>query len=303
MNGPVSCVNLQCDRHNLGVTMTGPLRRVFLRRPGGFERWREYGWRAAPDPVRIVAEHEALCEVLTRGGAEVIVGEAIDNPDAVYVHDPAAVVDGRAILLRPGKPERRAEVEVLASDLQRLGITVAATLAGDQLAEGGDMLFLDDRTLVVGRGYRTNDVGIAALRRALPEYEIVPVDLPHYHGRAEVMHLLSLVSPLADDLAVVYLPLMPVRLVELLQERGVAFVEVPDEEFETMGCNVLALAPRIALALDGNRETRRRLEAAGVEVHIYRGDELSRKGNGGPTCLTRPLVREQCDSRRMGERA
>jgi N-dimethylarginine dimethylaminohydrolase len=105
------------------------------------------------------------------------------------------------------------------------------------------------------------------------------------------MHMLSLISPLANDLALVYLPLMPVRLVELLEQRGVGFVEVPDEEFESMACNVLALAPRVALALEGNPETRRRLEAAGVDVRVYPGEELSRKGDGGPTCLTRPLVR------------
>lgn len=271
--------------------MTTPLRRVFVRRPGGFDRWREFGWRDAPDPVRIVEEHDALCALLTDAGAEVVVGEALESPDAVYVHDPAAVVDGRAVLLRPGKEARRAEVEPLGADLQAAGLRIAARLEPPALAEGGDMLFLGERTLVVGRGYRTNDAGIDALRRALPEHDVVAVDLPHYHGRAEVMHLLSLVSPLDDDLAAVYLPLMPVRLVDLLEERGVAFVEVPDDEFETMACNVLALGPRRALALDGNPETRRRLEAAGVEVLVYSGEELSRKGDGGPTCLTRPLER------------
>lgn len=271
--------------------MTGPLRRVFVRRPGGFERWREFGWRAAPDPVRIVEEHEALCALLEREGAEVVVGEALDTPDAVYVHDPATVVDGRAILLLPGKEGRRSEVDPLGSDLEGAGLRIAARLEPPAFVEGGDMLFLRDRTLVVGRGYRTNDAGIEALRRALPEHEIVSVDLPHHHGRDEVMHLLSLISPLADDLAVVYPPLMPVRLVELLEARGVAFVEVPGDEFETMACNVLALGPRRALALDGNPKTRRRLEAAGVEVLVYSGDELSRKGDGGPTCLTRPLLR------------
>ena len=120
---------------------------------------------------------------------------------------------------------------------------------------------------------------------------MLTVDLPHHRGRGEVLHLLSLISPLDDDLALVYLPLLPVRLVQLLEERGVRMVEVPDEEFESMGCNVLALAPRVGLALDGNPETRRRLEAAGVEVRVYAGEELSRKGDGGPTCLTRPLAR------------
>ena len=273
------------------MSMTAPLRRVFLRRPGGHARWREFGWRSAPDPVRIVEEHEALCALLEDAGVEVVLGDALDTPDAVYVHDPATVVDGRAVLLRPGKEGRRAEVDPIGSDLEAAGLRVAARLEPPAMAEGGDMLFLDERTLVVGRGYRTNDEGVEALRRALPDHDVVAVDLPHYHGRDEVMHMLSLVSPLADDLAVVYLPLMPVRLVELLEERGIAFVEVPDEEFESMGCNVLALGPRRALAIDGNPQTRRRLEAAGVEVLVYTGDELSRKGDGGPTCLTRPLLR------------
>jgi N-dimethylarginine dimethylaminohydrolase len=158
-------------------------------------------------------------------------------------------------------------------------------------AEGGDTLWLDDRTLLVGRGYRTNDAGVSALRQALPDADVIAFDLPYWHGRGEVMHLLSLLSPLDDDLVVAYPPLMPVRLVELLEERGITIVEVPDDEFETMGPNVLALAPRVALALDGNPVTRRRMEEAGVSVRVYRGEELSLKGDGGPTCLTRPLAR------------
>jgi N-dimethylarginine dimethylaminohydrolase len=159
------------------------------------------------------------------------------------------------------------------------------------ITEGGDMLWLDGRTLVVGRGYRTNDAGVEWLRAALPGVDVLAVDLPHWRGRGDVMHMLSLISPLAGDLAVVYPPLLPVRLIELLEERGVELVAVPDEEFETMGCNVLALAPRVALVLEGNPATRRRLERAGVEVLAYSGEELSRKGDGGPTCLTRPLLR------------
>jgi dimethylargininase len=274
------------------VTMTAPLRRVLVRRPGGLDRWREYGWRGAPDAVGIAEEHEVFCAVLEQAGAEVVVAEPLDgNPDAVYVHDPAAVADGRAILLRPGKEGRRGEVEPLAAELDAAGVPVATRLEPPACAEGGDMLWLDDRTLVLGRGYRTNAAGIAALEAALPRVEVHAFDLPHWHGRGEVLHLLSLISPLDRDLALVYRPLMPVALVELLEARGVELVEVAHEEFETMGCNVLALAPRVALALEGNQETRRRLEAAGVEVLTYRGEELSRKGDGGPTCLTRPLLR------------
>jgi N-dimethylarginine dimethylaminohydrolase len=146
---------------------------------------------------------------------------------------------------------------------------------------------------LVGRGYRTNDAGIEQLRALLMPRGVVVVafDLPHLHGPRECLHLMSFVSPLDRDLAVVYLPLMPVRLVELLQARGIGFVDVPEEEFDSMGPNVLALGPRKALALDGNPETRRRMEAAGVEVLVYEGSDISRKGDGGPTCLTKPLVR------------
>ena len=274
------------------MTMTAPLRRVLVRRPGGVGRWREFGWRSEPDPARIVDEHESFVAALEAAGVEVVVGAPLDSAlDAIYVHDPAALTEAGAILLRPGKELRQVEVEAIEGDFAAAGIGVIARLEAPATAEGGDMLWLDDRTLVVGRGYRTNDAGVDALRHALPDVEVIAVDLPHYHGRDEVMHMLSLISPLADDLAVVYLPLMPVRLVELLEERGVGFVEVPDDEFESMACNVLALGPRRALTLNGNPETRRRLEAAGVEVTVYSGEELSRKGDGGPTCLTRPLVR------------
>ena len=167
---------------------------------------------------------------------------------------------------------------------------ITGRLEGSQLAEGGDLCRLDEQTLLAGRGYRTSDEGIDALRSLLPGVEVHAFDLPHWHGRGEVMHLLSLLSPLAPDLVVAYPPLLPARLAQLLEEREIEIVPVPDEEFETMGPNVLALAPRVALAVDGNPETRRRLERAGVEVELYEGTELS-KGDGGPTCLTNPLLR------------
>jgi N-dimethylarginine dimethylaminohydrolase len=154
------------------------------------------------------------------------------------------------------------------------------------------MFWLDPSTLLVGLGYRTNRAAVDSLASILgADIEVVAVDLPHYHGPGECLHLMSFISPLAPDLAVAYLPMMPVRLVQLLGDRGVTLVEVPDDEFDTMGPNVLALAPRVALALEGNAITRRRMEAAGVEVRTYAGAEISRKGDGGPTCLTKPLVR------------
>ena len=276
-------------------SQTATLRRVLVRAPRAEDcaRWREFGWRAAPDPVAIATEHEAFVGELADFGAEVVYAE---EPlpgalDAIYTYDPALVADRGAILLRPGKELRLREPAALRRDLERAGVPVAANLESPALAEGGDTMWLDERTLVVGLGYRTNEAGSEALRRALTEVDVITVDLPHYRGPGEVLHLLSFVSPLDLNLALVFPALAPVRLLQLLADRGVELVEVPMEEYDTLGCNVLALGPRVALALDGNPQTRRRLEAAGVDVRVYRGDELSLKGDGGPTCLTRPLLR------------
>ena len=195
------------------------------------------------------------------------------------------------MLLRPGKEGRRGEPSAIAESLADAGVPIAAELAEPVIAEGGDTVWLDEKTLLVGIGYRTNPAAVPALADAFPGVDVIAFDLPHWNGRGEVMHLMSFISPLDRDLALVYPRLAPVRLLELLAERGIEIVEVPDEEFETQGPNVLALGPRHALALDGNPETRRRMERAGVDVVVYRGDEISRKGDGGPTCLTRPLLR------------
>ena len=270
------------------------LQRVLVRRPLPEDAiaWREYGWRAAPDIPAAQREHEALCVLLEDGGAEVIVSEHDPgNPDAIYTHDPALVGDEGVVLLRVGKEGRRAEADGIAVALEQAGVPVAGRLDGSATAEGGDAVWLDRRTLLVGQGYRTNGAGIDALRDAFPDADVVAFDLPHWNGAGEVLHLMSVLSPLDGDLALVYPRLAPVRLLELLAERGVRTVEVPDEEFESMGPNVLALGPRRALALEGNDETRRRLERAGVDVLTYAGDEISRKGDGGPTCLTRPVLR------------
>lgn len=273
--------------------MTAPLRRVLVRSPRAEDLrfWREYGWRAEPDTVAIAREHDALGELLAGAGAEVVLAETPDpgNPDAIYVYDPVLITEAGAILLRPRKEGRHGEPDVVGADLERVGVPIAGRLGKPALAEGGDLLRLDERTLLAGQGYRTSSNCVRALERHTG-LETLGFDLPHWHGADEVMHLLSLLSPLDADLVVAYPPLLPVRLVQLLAERSVEIVPVADDEFETLGTNVLALAPRVALVVDGNRETRRRLERAGVEVLVYEGTELS-KGDGGPTCLTCPLLR------------
>jgi len=276
------------------ASMTETLKRVLVRPPlpEDAARWREYGWRAAPDYPAAAAEHEALRGLLEEAGAEVVVSRHDPgNPDAIYVYDPVLVGADGAVLLRPGKEGRRSEPAAMVATLEAAGVPVTGELQAPSLAEGGDTAWLDEQTLLVGIGYRTNEAAVHALEVVFPGVKVIPFDLPHWNGVGEVMHLMSFISPLDSDLAVVYPRIAPVRLLRLLADRNVAVVEVPDEEFESQGSNVLALGPRRALALDGNPETRRRMERAGVEVTIYRGDEISKKGDGGPTCLTRPLLR------------
>jgi N-dimethylarginine dimethylaminohydrolase len=275
----------------------GRLRRVYVRAPEAeaLPAWRDYGWHREPDPAEAAAEHLAFRGALEDAGAEVVTGSAPSgaDPDAIYVYDPVLMTDRGAILLRPGKPGRRGEPALARADLEAAGIPVRAALEEPALAEGGDLLWLDDRTLLAGVGFRTNEAGIAALRALLAGdgVEVLAFDLPHLAGPAACTHLLSFLSPLDADLAVAFLPQLPVRLVQLLGDRGVRIVEVPEEELDTMGPNVLALAPRVALALEGNTVTRARMEAAGVHVRTYAGRWISHAGDGGPTCLTRPLER------------
>jgi dimethylargininase len=274
--------------------MVGTLERVLVRPPlpDDVPAWRAAGWRAEPDPVTARREHEAFCLLLEEAGAEVVVSRHdAGNPDALYPYDPVLVGSDGAVLLRPGKIGRRGEPDALAPKLEAAGVPVAATLLEPALAEGGDTLWLDDETLLVGIGYRTNEEALDELRRAFPNVEVIAFDLPHWNGDGEVLHLLSFISPLDRDLALVYPRLAPVRLLRLLAERAIRVVEVPEDEFASQGPNVLALGPRRALALDGNPQTRRRMEQAGVDVSVYRGAEISIKGDGGPTCLTRPLLR------------
>jgi dimethylargininase len=276
------------------TSMTGTLERVLVRPPlrEDVAGWRAAGWRAEPDAAAAAREHEAFCLLLEEAGAEVLVSRHDSgNPDALYPYDPVLVGAEGAVLLRPGKIGRRGEPRALVPSLEAAGVPIAVVVEEPAEAEGGDTLWLDERTLLVGIGYRTNEPALRSLEVAFPSVDVVAFDLPHWNGAGEVLHLLSFISPLDRDLALVYPRLAPVRLLRLLAERGIRVVEVPDDEFESQGPNVLALGPRRALALEGNPETRRRMEQAGADVLVYRGDEISRKGDGGPTCLTRPLLR------------
>jgi dimethylargininase len=274
-------------------SMCAPLRRALLRRPSVTGDFAAAAWRA-PDPRLLAHQHAAFGQLLTDLGCEVEVAPAAEGlVDATYVRDPGLVTGAGAVLFQMAKPTRRAEPELLGAALTAAGVPVAARLTGAARADGGDFIWLDERTMLAGRSYRTNAEGLRQLAQILAaeDASLQSVDLPHDRGPGHVLHLMSLISPVADDLAVVYPPLAPVALMESLAERGIRVVPVADEEYQTMGCNVLAVEPRRVLMLNGNPRTRAALESAGCEVHGYDGSEISVKGDGGPTCLTAPIWR------------
>jgi N-dimethylarginine dimethylaminohydrolase len=278
--------------------MVEPLKRVLVRRPDeAFGNADPAIWHYVSRPYleKAQAEHDALVATLQESGCDVLYHQAAlpKHADAIFTHDPVIVTDEGSIVLRMGKEQRRGEEAAIATTLEELGVPTLATLEGEAMAEGGDLLWLDHDTLAVGRGYRTNAEGLRQLTAALRPLgvETVEVQLPYGDGPDSCLHLMSLISMLDHDLAVVYLPLLPVPFVELLSDRGIEMVEVPDEEYPTMGPNVLALAPRRCLMIEDNPVTKGRLESAGCEVLTYCGDELSLKDEGGATCLTRPILR------------
>ncbi|MBD3870384.1 MAG: amidinotransferase [Acidobacteria bacterium] len=279
-------------------SMVEPLKKVLVRRPDeafGSADPKHWHYISQPELEGAQAEHDALVAILREAGCEVLYHEVElpEHADAIFTHDPVIVTDEGSIILRMGKEQRRGEEAAIGKTLEDLSVPTLATLEGEATAEGGDLLWLDHDTLAVGRGYRTNAEGLRQLTAALRPLgvETVEVQLPHGDGPVSCLHLMSIISMLDHDLAVVHIPLLPVPFVEMLSDRGIELVEVPDEEYPTMGPNVLALAPRRCLMIEGNPVTRERLETAGCEVLTYRGEELSLKAEGGATCLTRPILR------------
>ncbi|MBA3451439.1 MAG: arginine deiminase, partial [Chloroflexia bacterium] len=280
-----------------GQSMVGPLRRVLVRKPAPpltDQNLTEFGYPHPVDHSRAEREHAAFRVALVVAGVEVMTAGS-DDPgllDAIFAYDPSLITDAGAVLLRPGKDVRLPEVALAERAYIDLDIPVIGRIEPPGTIEGGDTLWLDEHTLAVGRGYRSNDEGIRQLREILAQsgIDVLTVDLPHWRGRGECLHLMSFISPVADRLAVVYLPLMSVPFVAELHRRGWSFIEVPDEEFTTHGCNVLALSPKHVLVCEGSPTTRSRLEAAGCAVSAYTGDEISHNRAGGPTCLTRPIL-------------
>lgn len=280
---------------------TGRLEWVAVRRPPASlatadpELWH---FTHPIDLDRSRAEHAEFVRRLGASGAQVSVieADADELPDSVFAYDPSLVTRGGAVLFNMGKELRRPEAVLHERFYADLGVPILGRVSAPGTVEGGDTLWVDDATLAVGRGYRTNDEGIAQLTAIMETIgvAVVPFDLPVHHGRDACLHLMSLVSLCADDLALVHVPLMPVRLLQLLEDRGYEIVVAPPDEFEAslgISCNVLATAPRQILAVAGAPKTKAALEGAGCEVVSFPGVDLCSKAEGGPTCLTRPLLR------------
>ena len=289
--------------------MVGALQRVLVcspriagwNQPEHAARWRDLGFHHAPNFAEAQSQHEALCRELEAAGAEVL--DAPPAPDlsldAVYAHDASLATDFGLIVMRPGKANRVPEGRNHGSFCTRLGIPTLAKIVAPGTTEAGDILWLEGnapggKTLLVGHGYRTNAAGITQLRDLLAPrgVEVLSAPLPYGPGPSACLHLMSLISLLDEQTALVDLPWLAVETVELLQSRGYKFVQIDESERDTLACNVLALGENRLLAIDENRNTNARLCQAGFDVRTFPGSELCINGSGGPTCLTRPLLRQ-----------
>ncbi len=276
-------------------SMSAPLLDVVVKRPGpafgaAFDD-PAHGFLHPVDLDLARREHDAFVATLAALGPRVhTLDTELDSPDLVYTFDPLLVTDRGAIPLRPGKPNRAAEPDALEAWTRAAGIPTAGRIEAPGTVEGGDTVWLRPDLFCIGRTLRTNDSGARQLA-GLVGGDVRIVDVPYWKGPAELIHLMSVISPIADDLAVVYLPLLPVGLWELLRELEIQLVTVPDEEFPTLGCNVLAVRPRVVVLAEGNPRTLAALVAAGCEVHTYPATEIGINGSGGPTCMTRPILR------------
>jgi N-dimethylarginine dimethylaminohydrolase len=277
-------------------SMTAPLREVLVKRPGpafgaAFDD-PAHGFLHRVDLDIARREHDAFTGLLAALGARVHVLETeLPSPDLVYTYDPLLVSDRGAIPLRPGKPNRLPEPAALEAWTLAAGIPTAGRVEAPGTIEGGDTFWLRPDLFCIGRTLRTNSEGVRQLADIVGG-DVRVFDVPYWRGPAELIHLLSVISPLADDLAVVFEPLLPVGLWELLRDLGIRTIAVPEEEFPTLGCNVLAVRPGVVIAAEGNPQTAAAMAAAGCEVHTYPASEIGVNGSGGPTCMTRPILRD-----------
>ncbi len=286
-----------------GQSETGKIESVLMKSPAKAwmgqdfvnRQWQQLHYPSKPDFEKVLQEYNQFAAIIESNVRDVHYLPEDDRTglDSIYTHDPVVITKKGAILCSMGKKERQGEPAAIADYLKELGIPILGEISEPGRIEGGDIVWFDDDTAAVGVGYRTNIEGIDQLRKITEGIvkEIVEVHLPHWNGPDECLHLMSMISPVDRDLAVIYSRQMPVTFRNLLIEKGIEFVEVPDEEYDNFACNVLALEPRKCVMVAGSPRTKTALEKAGATVFEYHGQDVSIKGGGGPTCLTRPLYR------------
>ncbi len=282
---------------------TGKIESIILKHPKDAfydqayinANWKDLNYNGCPDYTKTVEEFEFFIELLEKEVSDIyyLPKDGSTGLDSIYTHDPAIITENGAVLCNMGKEQRKWEPTSMGQYLTKLGVPVLGSITGDGRLEGGDVVWIDERTIAVGIAYRSNQEGVRQLRKLTEGIvdEIIGVPLPHWNGQDDCLHLMSIISPIDKDLAVVYSRLMPVPFREFLITRQIRLIEVPDAEYGSMGCNVLAIAPRKCIVVSGNPLTKQMLEDEGVEVFEFNGQNLCFKGAGGPTCLTRPILR------------
>jgi len=281
----------------------GKLKSVFIKRPKEAfvdenqiaSQWKELNFLSKPDLEKAETEYSDFEKMITQQGAVTLTlpFDSSVTMDSIYCRDAAIATDHGMILCNMGKPARKSEPAAERKAFESNKIKILGEITHPGTLEGGDVAWVDEHTLAVGHTYRTNWEGIRQLKHLVEPHgiKVWVAEMPHYKGPSDVFHLMSVFSPVDKNLAVVYSPLMPISFRHGLLEHGISFVEVPDSEWDSMGCNVLAIAPREVVMVKGNPITKQRLIDAGCTVQEYEGQEISVKGGGGPTCLTRPLER------------
>ena len=272
-----------------------PAKHAFVSDAELTTQWQELNYLSQPDFDSALEEYKIFQAYFNNKNIDIhfFPFDAHVKIDSMYCRDASIATDFGMIICNMGKGGRINEPQSHLDIYRTNNIPVLGIIEAPGTLEGGDVAWLDETTLAVGHTYRTNTEGITQLRALLAPkgIDVIAVELPHYKGVNDVFHLMSILSPVDKDLAVVYSPLMPIKFRNELLDRGFELIEVPDEEFDSMGCNVLAIAPRICLMVDGNPKTKQLMEQVGCKVTAYKGTDISVKGGGGPTCLTRPMLR------------
>ena len=283
--------------------MVDPIKKILLKHPSNAflnqrninKQYLELNYLAAPNFNSAISDYEIFVDLLKSFNIEIyyLPKDKSTSLDSIYTHDPCVVSNKGVVICNMGKKARQPEADTMKKFFNSIEVPILGKIQSPGTLEGGDVVWINEKTIAVGEGYRTNKEGIEQLKLLLSDQveTVITVSIPHWNGPDDCLHLMSNLSPIDHDLYLVYSRLLPVSFIKYLLDQNIELIDVPDDEYESMGCNVLAIAPRKVIMISGNPKTKQLLENKGVEIHTYDGSEISIKGAGGPTCLTRPFLR------------